>query len=109
MFFGSVQSFRDLFDFTNDPLDIVIDFDKANVHDHSGLEAISFVAEKYEQQGKKLHLLNLSDECLKLLKKAENIVEVTIIEGSHFQLAHDQLAWQGLRLKERLKRAKPIL
>lgn len=109
LFFGSVQSFKDLFDFTNDPLDIVIDFDKAHVHDHSGLEAISFVAEKYGQQGKKLHLLNLSDECLKLLKKAENIVEVTIIEGSHFQLAHDQLAWQGLRLKERLKRAKPNL
>ena len=109
LFFGSVQSFKDLFDFTHDPLDIVVDFDKARVHDHSALEAINFVAEKYGQQGKRLHLLHLSDECLALLKKAENIVEVTIIEGSHYQLAHDQLAWQGLRLKERLKRAKPKL
>lgn len=109
LFFGSVQSFKDLFDFTEDPLDIVIDFDKAQVHDHSALEAIIFVAEKYGQQGKKLHLLNLSDECLKLLKKAENIVEVTIIGGAHYKLAHDQLAWQGLRLKERLKRTKPAL
>lgn len=106
LFFGSVQSFKELFDYMNDPLDIVIDFDKAHVHDHSGLEAINFVADKYGQQGKKLHLLNLSDECRKLLGKAENIVEVTIIEGAHYQLADDQLAWQGLRLKERLKRAK---
>ncbi len=106
LFFGSAQSFKELFDFTHDPLDIVIDFDKAHVHDHSGLEAINYVAEKYGQQGKKLHLLNLSDECWKLLRKAENVVEVTIIEGVHYQLADDQLAWQGLRLKERLKRAR---
>jgi len=109
LFFGSVQSFKELFDFTNDPLDIVIDFDKAHVHDHSGLEAINFVAEKYGQQGKKLHLLNLSDECQTLLKKAENIVEVNIIKGAHYQLADDQLAWQGLRLNERIKRANPDL
>jgi SulP family sulfate permease len=107
LFFGSVQSFKDLFDFKNDPLDIVIDFDNAHVHDHSGLEAINFVAEKYGQQGKKLHLLNLSDECMLLLKKAENIVEVNIIERDHYQLVSDQLSWEGLRLNERLKRAKP--
>jgi SulP family sulfate permease len=107
LFFGSVQSFKDLFDFKNDPLDIVIDFDNANVHDHSGLEAINFVAEKYGQQGKKLHLLNLSDECMLLLKKAENIVEVNIIERDHYQLVSDQLSWEGLRFNERLKRAEP--
>lgn len=106
LFFGSIQSFKELFDYSQDPLDIVIDFNKAQVHDHSALEAINFVAEKYGEQGKKLHLLNLSAECLKLIKKAENIVEVTIIEGAHYQLAHDQLSWQGIRLKERLKMAK---
>jgi SulP family sulfate permease len=109
LFFGSVQSFKELFDFNNDPLDIIIDFDNAHVHDHSGLEAINFVAEKYGQQGKKLHLLNLSDECLKLLKKAENIVEVNIIEGAHYQLADDKLAWQGLHLSEILKKETPTL
>jgi SulP family sulfate permease len=107
LFFGSVQSFKELFDYNNDPEDIVIDFAKANVHDHSGLEAINFVADKYGQQGKKLHLLNLSEECLKLLKKAENIVEVNIIESSHYKLADDQLAWQGLNLTERLRRSDP--
>jgi SulP family sulfate permease len=109
LFFGSVLSFKELFDYANDPLDIVIDFNNAHVHDNSGLEAINFVAEKYGQQGKKLHLLNLSDECLKLLKKAENIVEVNIIEGAHYQLADDKLAWQDFRLKERLKMSNPTL
>ncbi len=106
LFFGSIQSFKELFDYSQDPLDIVIDFNKAQVHDHSALEAINFVAEKYGEQGKKLHLLNLSAECLKLIKKAENIVEVTIIEGAHYQLAHNELSWQGIRLKERLHMAK---
>lgn len=106
LFFGSIQSFKELFDYSQDPLDIVIDFNKAQVHDHSALEAINFVAEKYGEQGKKLHLLNLSAECLKLIKKAENIVEVTIIEGAHYQLAHNELSWQGKRLKERLHMAK---
>lgn len=108
LFFGSVQSFKDLFDFNNDPVDIVIDFEKAHVHDHSGLEAINFVTEKYGQLGKKLHLLNLSDECHKLLKKAENIVEVNIIEATHYQLADDRLAWQNLSLTERLKKIKSL-
>lgn len=105
LFFGSVQSFKEIFDFQEDPVDVVIDFEKSRVHDHSGLEAISYVAEKYGQQGKKLHLLNLSSECRQLLKKADSIVEVTIIDGLQHHLADDQLAWaRGLRLKERLKR-----
>lgn len=106
LFFGSVQSFKELFDFNNDPLDVVIDFNNTHVHDHSGIEALNFVAEKYGQQGKKLHLLNLSEECERLIIKAENIVEVNIIKQSHYELADNQLSWQGLSLSERLKRVK---
>ncbi len=105
LFFGSARSFRELFDFDGDPLDVVIDFSSSRVYDHSGLEAIGFVAEKYGQAGKKLHLLNLSEECRSLLKKADNIVEVTVIEGLNHHLADDELAWgQGLRLMDRLKK-----
>ncbi len=107
LFFGSVQSFKDIFDYQGDPLDVVIDFANAHVHDHSGLEAVNFVAEKYGQLGKKLHLLNLSDECRQLIDKADNIVEVTILEGMHYELADDKLAWgEGIRILERLKRQK---
>ncbi len=92
LFFGSVTSFKNLFDFDNDPKDIIIDFADSRVYDHSGLEAINFVAEKYAAKNKSLHLLNLSKECKMLLKKADNIVEVSVIENLDWHLADDALA-----------------
>ena len=50
------------------------------MYDHSALEAISNIAERYRQENKKLHLLNLSKECKLLLDKAENIVEVSVLK-----------------------------
>lgn len=103
LFFGSVTSFKQIFNFQDDPVHVVIDFENARVHDHSGLEAINFIAEKYAQYGKKLHLLNLSKECRLLLKKAESIVEVTIIEGLNWHLAEDSLAWKKMKNAEDMK------
>lgn len=91
LFFGSATGFKELFDFENDPQDIVIDFETSRVYDHSGLEALNTVTQKYFEKGKKLHLLNLSKECRQLLHKAENIVEVTIIEDLEWHLAVDSL------------------
>ena len=92
LFFGSVSSFKEIFNVNDDPVHVVIDFTNARVHDHSGLEAINFIADRYTRLGKKLHLINLSSECRSLLKKAESIVEVTIIEGLDWHLAEDSLA-----------------
>jgi SulP family sulfate permease len=92
LFFGSVSSFKHIFDVAKDPQHVVIDFKHMRVYDHSGLEAINGIAERYAQQGKKLHLLNLSDECSLLLKKAESIVEVTVIKNLNWHIADDALA-----------------
>ncbi|MDC7218775.1 MAG: SulP family inorganic anion transporter [Spirochaetales bacterium] len=93
LFFGSVSSFKEIFNYNDDPVHVVIDFEKARVHDHSGLEALNFVAEKYAAQGKKLHLWNLSPECKSLVKKAESIVEITEIDGLEwFHIADNSLA-----------------
>jgi SulP family sulfate permease len=62
------------------------------VADHSGLEAIDALAERYENAGKTLHLVHLSDECRKLLKKAGNLVEVNVIEDPTYFVAEDSLA-----------------
>lgn len=94
LFFGSVTSFKEIFEIERDPEHVVIDFENARVHDHSGLEAINFIAGKYAERGKKLHLMNLSSECRDLLDKADSIVEVTIIEGLNWHLAEDKLAWK---------------
>jgi SulP family sulfate permease len=92
LFFGSAQSFKDLFDPINDPQDVVIDFEKARVYDHSAIEAINNITERYADQGKFLHLLNLSEECRELLDKAENIVELSVIENLEWHIADDRLA-----------------
>jgi len=92
LFFGSATSFKDLFELRDDPEHIVIDFEHARVYDHSGLEAIQNVAGRYGELGKKLHLLNLSKECRDLLDKADNIVEVSIIENLNWHIADDKLA-----------------
>ena len=91
LFFGSVSSFKELFDFKGDQEHVVIDFINSRVWDHSGLEALQNITERYDKYGKKLHLLNLSKECDKLLKKASSIVELSVIEDLEWHLADDEL------------------
>ena len=92
LFFGSVTSFLECFDPAQDNDDVVIDFARSRVADHSGLEAIDTLAERYENAGKTLHLVHLSEECRKLLKKAGNLVEVNVIEDPKYFVAEDSLA-----------------
>ncbi len=92
LFFGSVQSFKDIFNFQEDPSDIVIDFKTARVYDFSGVEAIQNIAGRYKKQNKTLHLLNLSKECSELLGDIENVIEISIIKDLNWHLAVDKLA-----------------
>ena len=92
LFFGSVHSFADLFNPRSDPDEVIVDFRYTRVHDHSGLEAIDSLAERYNKQGKRLHLVHLSPECKDLLKKAGNVVEVNVSEDPHYHVATDRLA-----------------
>ncbi|WP_210396688.1 SulP family inorganic anion transporter [Motiliproteus sediminis] len=92
IFFGSVNNFLGLFDPANDPDDVVIEFQYSRVADHSGLEAIDTLAERYISAGKQLHLRHLSPECRKLLRKAGDLVEVNVIEDPKYHVATDQLA-----------------
>ena len=91
LFFGSVTSFLDRFDPAQDNDDVVIDFARSRVADHSGLEAIDTLAERYLNAGKTLHLVHLSDECRRLLTKARGLVEVNVIEDPRYFVADDVL------------------
>ena len=92
LFFGSIHSFKNLFDPRNDSDDVIIDFINTRVYDHSGIEAIDAVAEKYLNAGKTLHLRHLSPECRALLKQAGNLVEANYIEDPKYHVADDSLA-----------------
>ncbi len=92
LFFASVHRFNELFDPTSDPDEVIIDFAHSRVADHSAIEAIDNLAEKYKKAGKNLHLRHLSQECKALLEKAADLVEVNIKEDPHYHIADDKLA-----------------
>ncbi|MFY0642348.1 MAG: SulP family inorganic anion transporter [Bermanella sp.] len=91
LFFGSTSYFLELFDPKNDPLNVVIEFKHSRVADHSGLEVIDTLAERYNKEGKTLSLKHLSPECRTLLSKAGNMVEVDVIEDPQYHVATDKL------------------
>ena len=91
LFFGSVTSFLEHFDPAKDNDDVVIDFARSRVADHSGLEAIDTLAERYLNAGKTLHLVHLSADCRRVLRKAGSLVEVNVIEDPRYFVADDVL------------------
>lgn len=91
LFFGSVTSFLEQFDPGKARDDVVVDFAGSRVCDHSGLEAIDTLAERYLNSNKTLHLVHLSAECRRLLKKAGSLVEVNVIEDPQYFVAEDVL------------------
>lgn len=91
LFFGSTNRFRQLFDPTNDPQEVIIDFADSRVFDHSGIDAIQSVADAYRKAGKILHLRHLSEDCRKLIRNAKELVEVNIQEDPKYRVADDQL------------------
>jgi len=92
LFFASISSFQNLFSPKDDPKDVVIEFRRARVMDHSALQAIDTLAERYQQAGKKLHLRHLSPDCLDVLDKAKGMIEVNVLEDPRYHVADDKLA-----------------
>jgi SulP family sulfate permease len=87
LFFVSVHNFNQLFNPQEDPECVVIDFRYSRVYDHSGVEAIDGLTEKYKAQGKKLVLRHLSPECIQLLKAASDFVEINVSEDPHYHVS----------------------
>ncbi|MCC9166661.1 SulP family inorganic anion transporter [Pontibacter harenae] len=92
LFFGSVTAFNEKFDVLNDPNEVIVDFKESRVADMSGIEALNKLTERYHQAGKKLHLRHLSEDCRILLKNAEQVIDVNIIEDPSYPVMTDKLA-----------------
>ncbi len=88
LFFGSIQNFNEKFDVNKDPENIEIDFIESKVSDHSGMEAITNLVNKYEKVGKKVILKHLSPDCQTLLikgnKNFSEIIEKNIDDPRYF-------------------------
>ncbi|WP_431159006.1 SulP family inorganic anion transporter [Winogradskyella poriferorum] len=80
LFFGSIQNFNAKFDIKNDPDSVEIDFIESRVSDHSALEAIFNLVNKYEAAGKSIKLKHLSTDCKNLMYKASPKFKEVIVE-----------------------------
>ena len=90
LFFASTTTFTEKFDVSNDPNEIIIDFKESRVSDMSAIEALNVVTSRYHKAGKKVHLRHLSNDCIALLKNAEAIIDVNIMEDPTYKLPVDQ-------------------
>ncbi len=88
LFFGSVQNFNSKFDVKNDPDKIEIDFIESKVNDHSGIEAIRNLVNKYLKANKEVTLIHLSPECKTLLlnanQKFESIIQSSVDDPRYY-------------------------
>lgn len=91
LFFASTANFQSLFTPAEDPDEVVIVFRHAKVMDHSAVEAIDALAERYRKAGKRLHLRNLSPDCLDLLTNAKDMVELDVAADPHYHIADNKL------------------
>lgn len=80
LFFASAMTFGEKFDPINDPDEIVIDFAESRIVDHSGIDAIHKVTERYHKLGKKVYIRHLSSSSRVLLEKAARIININYTE-----------------------------
>ena len=90
LFFGSTTLFSEKFDVPNDPENIIIDFKESRVADMSGIEALNKITERYAKLGKKVHLRHLSNDCIRLLENAEEIIDVNVMEDPTYKVMVDK-------------------
>src|SRR5690554_1157092 len=90
LFFGSTAAFIEKFDVLNDPEQVVINFKESRVVDMSAIETLNKLTERYHKHGKKVQLTHLSPDCRKLIKNAESIIRVHVIEDPTYKVMLDQ-------------------
>jgi SulP family sulfate permease len=92
LFFGSVTDFNLGFNPADDPDCVIIDMKDSRVWDHSGLEALHKLGERYLNAGKKLKVQHISRNCQELLRKAGSMVDITVLpDDPNYQVAQIKL------------------
>ncbi|TXD81553.1 SulP family inorganic anion transporter [Subsaximicrobium wynnwilliamsii] len=91
LFFGSVTLFNEKFDVLNDPEEIIIDFKESRVVDMSAIEALNKLTERYSKLNKKVHLRHLSSDCKNLLRNADKIIDVNVLEDPSYKVVVDKV------------------
>ena len=91
LFFGSITAFNEKFDVVNDPQEVIIDFKESRVVDMSAIEALNKITERYLKMEKKLHLRHLSKDCQILVKNADKIIDINVLEDPNYKVVVDEI------------------
>ena len=91
VFFASTEVFLEKFTPQEDPDHIMVDFLESRIADHSGIEAVQKLTQKYAKIGKKVHLRHLSPDCRRLLNNAAAMITVNIEENPNYSVVNDKL------------------
>lgn len=86
LFFASITAFNEKFDVLNDPKVVIIDFQESRVVDMSAIEALNRLTSRYLKVGKEVHLKHLSPDCRQLLKNADKIIDVNVMEDPTYKV-----------------------
>ena len=89
LFFASTAAFAEKFDVFGDPIEIIIDFKESKITDMSAIDAVNKITERYAKLNKTVHLRHLSADCKELLKNADEVIEVNIMEDPTYKVAID--------------------
>lgn len=91
LFFGSSMAFAEKFTISEDPEMVVISFKDSRISDMSAIEAVNNIAKKYKEIGKTVRLQHLSVDCIKLLDKANAVIDVNIVNDPEYLVAIEEL------------------
>ncbi len=69
LFFATTTAFSHQFDYADDPDEVVIDFGQSHVWDHSAVNAIAKLADKYAAAGKSVALEGLNEQSRSLVDR----------------------------------------
>ncbi|CAM3992239.1 SulP family inorganic anion transporter [Flavobacterium sinopsychrotolerans] len=89
LFFASTTAFSEKFDVFNDPNEVIIDFKESKITDMSAIDAVNKITERYAKVNKTVHLRHLSADCRTLLKNADTVIDVNILEDPSYKVVID--------------------
>jgi SulP family sulfate permease len=86
LFFASTTAFLEKFDVSNDPREVIIDFKESKITDMSAIDAVNKITERYAKVNKTVHLRHLSADCRTMLKNADSVIDVNILEDPTYKV-----------------------
>lgn len=70
LFFGSAQAFGRSFNVKDDAPEVTVDLTHVRVQDHSAVQALESLVERYARAGKSIRFTGLSESCERIVRKA---------------------------------------